>query len=208
MAAPSGSIAFADFVADKYYLGSDEVMSSEMFSDVSFVQTGTGLVFSGGTGQTIQMIGGAAAYLMAGSFCVVVELDATSSEAGIPLVVNNDDDSVETYGGVYYTAGSLRRVEVWDYAGSSDRDIADPFGSGSGFGTLKIAANRTNDELALSHNGAAVVSSSVTYAITPASTRVLIGGYEIGDLADDMVIRSITIYPVQDHADLPSLSAP
>lgn len=203
---PSGAIAFMDFESGHFFAGGAEVSSAAMLTSTAFIQNGVGLVFSG-TGETIGVIGAAKDFLLAGSFTVVFDIDATTNQTALPLIVNALDDSEELFYCNYTTTGGKRVVQVLDYAGATSRTLDTVFGQGTDPGSLKIAATRSDTVLSFSQNGAAVLTDTTVYGATPSAAQALIGGFTLGDAADDLILRSITIYNPKPDADLPALSS-
>jgi hypothetical protein len=196
---PPGALAIADFVNGTYLTTTATLTAADVVSAPGQVASGTGLAID--DTNTVELIGDIAALLLAGDWTIVLAWSKAGSFCHPLHIQDSADDNPRLAledGASWWLA-----YDVSGGAGT-ERDAEDDFAHG----TSSVAAiTRTDAKLKASYDGRAVLgSSAASSGFAAGINRVLLGGDSSGSYGD-MTLKKIVIYPAQDDAALPGLSA-
>jgi hypothetical protein len=198
---PDGAVAFADFVNGHYYAGGAETTvdgvlaednSNWQFFDTADITPGIGYVTTSNRGPVIAH--SALGTLLTAGFTAVVDFDTNALNARILIEVTDFPDYAAEFSASLHTDGASD-----DYNLQSATEFASE-ALGMTEGSHKLAFTFKSD-------GAVAASRDGATALTLASGAAPSAATDIGFTFDTLIVRSITIYPPQDDADLPALSA-
>ncbi|RVC47570.1 hypothetical protein EN781_00085 [Mesorhizobium sp. M4A.F.Ca.ET.090.04.2.1] len=208
---PPGATSFLDFVNGFYYAGGSWQSVSAMLGggfDPSAI-SGSGMYIDFSNANRPTVIGVLLTQLLAGlaaGVTLLFEVSTASSLGGF-LIFISDTGNLDTAGdGIIVSVDGA----ISDFI-ALGLYIGTPV-SGSGVHKIAITLNRDigggDYEYAWSNDGDAAETQSVSYA-APIMSDVTIGhdGAGNGNTLFQTYIRSITIYPAMDPADLPALTA-
>ncbi|RWD60680.1 MAG: hypothetical protein EOS36_20195 [Mesorhizobium sp.] len=208
---PADAIAFLDFVNDRYFAGSAPRAIATLLGggfDAGAISA-SGMRITPSNGNRPKAIGALFSDLAAavsGGGTIVFDLQSATDPGGfLMFIANGANLDVAGEAIVVDAIGSI--LDYWDI---SITDTA-PTGAGSHKEAFTLARDvgGGNYEYAWCSDGNTAVTQTVDYAshVSPVDT-ILIGhdGVGTGNSLNDIYIRSITLYPAQDPASLPSLT--
>jgi hypothetical protein len=203
---PDGALAIADFVNGTYLTTTATLTAADVVSAPGQISSGVGLFIA--VTDVVELIGDLATLLFSGDFTLVIDWFKSSSGGGCtPIhmsdVADNDPNFLVTDGNV----STQRALTAQDRSGGSGtvRFVTDYLPTQSA--PAIAAVTRTDGKIAASFNGRAVVSTSTSSTGFSASINHIVLGGNTAGLYGDMTIKKIVIYPAQDDAALPGLSA-
>lgn len=201
------SLASADFVAGVYSVGEAAVTAADVIDKPELI-TASGLeVPHNAENGTVAIIGDFLGELIPANWTLVLEYeDGGTSGTTLPIVITSEDPTATSFEYIQIqrsNSGSGRKMEAYDQDGGF-RFVQDADSHGAG--VHKIALTRTDERLAMSVDGDAVVADE-DGNFSQVLSLAAFGGTP-GDWSfDACTIRSLKVYAVADDAILPSLSA-
>jgi hypothetical protein len=202
---PDGALAIADFVNGTYLTTMATLTAADVVSAPGQITSGVGLFIA--ATDVVELIGDLATLLFSGDWTMVLEW-ASSGCTAIHMsdAADNDPNFLVTDG----NAGSDWALGAQDRSGGSGsvRFVVDYLPSRSP--PAIAAVTRTDSKIAASFNGRAVVSTSTSSTgFSAGVNHIVLGGNSTAPngLYGDMTVKKIVIYPAQDDAALPGLSA-
>lgn len=221
---PAGALAYLDFLNEVYYAGSHQAVSSLLGGtfDVSKIEA-RGLYISSVAGgqHSPNAIGPLFTVLsdgLANGCTIITEFEPIAdnlaqSTAGLHVYYfdNTDPDLATEFLSVESAAGGGSGVIIADGAGFTFGPLADNFNTPVAQ-PQRVAATIARDitstrQYAMSTNGS--TADTDTHATAHAFTPARIALWAVAEWSwwpDDWCVRSMTVYPAQDPADLPALS--
>lgn len=220
---PDGATAFLDFVNGSYYAGGGVHDVGDLLGDgPDTVAAGGGFDAGAITGDGMYMdnietnrpnaIGALFDDLKAGlaaGCTVVMEIDFRSSPYGSFIwLLSGIDNSFGNFIAGAYVLGDVE-VDDPDEVGLAGGNSA--FSDDPGIKRLAVTFSRHtggNYEYAVSSEGAAATTQTVAYApSTDVNNITLFHDGADSSILDDAYVRTVTLYPALDPADLPALTA-
>jgi len=205
---PTGATAFLDFMAGTYYAGgAPRSIGSILTGYEAGVISGSGMFFVFENGNHPAASGALLSDFQAGlaaGMTIILDFDFVAAPFGFALFLGDD---------VSWDASTdMIVVAVDDNMYDSVSLGLGASLSTTGRHTLAVTLNRDvgggDFEYAWSLDGASALTQTVGYAAFSSLASVLIGhdGGDFGENLDSVYLRSITVYPAKDPAELPSLS--
>jgi hypothetical protein len=202
---PDGALALADFVNGTYLTTTATLTAAELVSAPGQITSGTGLFIA--VTDVVELIGDLATLLFGGNWTLVLEWSSSGCTAiHMSDAADNDPNFLITDG----NAGGSWALGAQDRSGGSGtiRSVVDYLSSRSP--PAIAAVTRTDSKIAASFNGRTVVLTTTSSSGFAAGVNhIVLGGNSTAPngLYGDMTLKKIVIYPAQDDAALPGLSA-
>jgi len=211
---PEGAVAHSDFVAGYHYAGGAARAVADVISAPERV-TGAGLPFVYDD-PAVAMIGALGDAVKTVSWTILIKFTNQIADGTAPWVpyilgLSNEDDSSEL--GLKILPNSpgnpatTYQVALGEY---NDTDSRSCGGGAFPAGETWVALTRTDTHFAVSTNGESAFTDSDPASLSLGSVAYFagFGSYEpFGTSPIPFTVKSITVYPPQDDADLPALSA-
>jgi len=207
---PNGATAFLDFVNGHYYAGGASQAVGALLGagfDPDAI-SGSGMLISFANGNLPKAIGDLltdiAAALPAGC-TVLLDMDFINEPYGFVMFIGDNTNWNTSSDGITIAADDT----TYD---AHTLNIGTAL-TGTGVHKLALTLNRDvgggNYEYAWCADGAAALTTTKAYAASWTVDSVWIGsdGVDADQQLDTVYIRSITLYPALDPADLPALTA-
>jgi hypothetical protein len=197
-------LILADFKNGVYRLNGADVTFDDLFEEdlanwgnyeETMLVPGLGMTSGAASSYNRFMVKPSVAALVADGATIVPNVSVFEGGACLTRILMADSASLN-----YYFTAEIQTGGV-DMSGWDDGNAAELLPFPYGGSEVKVAFNLSRTRIALSLNGGAVQASDTIDPGPFAAIALQVTGYE------DMYLESLGFYPLQDEADLPTLSA-
>jgi hypothetical protein len=214
IALPASALVELDFVNHVYSVAGELVAASEVIDHPEWItDNGLEVLWSNETTEgsgIAHLIGDVLATLLTLDWTIVLEYQEFFDgfiTRPFTMLDGGDVTFIEELSLARGNGSDLLRITVQDFDDATP-DVFRFVGGGAshGIGIHRIAVTRTNDRLSISVGGEAVRTSTAA-STTLALINATIGGNHEGWLFNEMILRSLVIYPAQGDPALQVLSS-